>query len=306
MALRYKADIRTVLWILFAAMNAVAIWMFPTSRWYLTPVACYFALSIGIIAHNHNHLPTFYGRWRNDWLNHAATIFYGFAAFNWIPTHNLNHHKETNGPNDDTRTWRFTNRHNALVAFTYPAVSVAGQIPAINAFVRDAKARKPRLYRQIMIQLIICWGLPAVLTLIDWRATVCCIWIPRVASIYLITYFNYGQHVHCDPYSEWNHSRCFTGKVLNFFLFNNGFHTVHHRKPGAHWSTLPALHEEIAHHIDPRLVQRSLFVWMFRSYVLGLFNDRFATHQVGRAPFDPPAHMVTTEAAEQEPHLVAS
>src|SRR5207248_11273423 len=70
---------------------------------------------------------------------------------------------------------------------------------------------------------------------------------------------NYPQDVGTDTFREWNHSRNLVGPMLNPVLFNNGYHTVHHLKPGVHWSELPALHAQHVHHIDPSLLVRS---WM--------------------------------------------
>lgn len=47
------------------------------------------------------------------------------------------------------------------------------------------------------------------------------------------------------PDSKYNHSRNFTGPILNFFCFNNGYHTQHHISPGLHWSLLPMRHKDI-------------------------------------------------------------
>jgi beta-carotene hydroxylase len=109
--------------------------------------------------------------------------------------------------------------------------------------------------------------------------------IPAFFALWTIMFFNYIQHVHTDPWSEHNHSRSFTGRMINYMLFNNGFHTVHHEKAGAHWSTLPELHAKIAPHIHPDLQQRSFFGWCFKVYVLALFVPSCGTRQVGRAPF---------------------
>lgn len=285
---RYAADYRTILWLSLAMVNVVVMWMVPAVRWKLLPLQMYFALAAGVIAHNHNHSPTFKNRRANDMLNYVATLFYGFAAFNWIPTHNLNHHKFQNAPGDATITWRYSKKHNLLTAFVYPFVSMAYQVPLIDAYVKQAKEKRPQQYRSIMIQLVICWGLPAVLTLIDWRATVATIWIPRFFSLYTIIYFNWDQHFHCDPYSKWNHSRTFKGKLINFFLFNNGLHTVHHIKAGAHWSTLPKLHAEIEHNIHPDLNIESFSLWFFKVYFVAILFPKYGTQQIGRAPYDPP------------------
>jgi beta-carotene hydroxylase len=101
--------------------------------------------------------------------------------------------------------------------------------------------------------------------------------------------FNYIQHVHTDPWSAHNHSRSFTGKAINFFLFNNGLHAAHHEHAGAHWSKLRELHAQIDAEIHPELKSRSFFWFCFRVYALALVMPRFGTRQIGRAPFDSPS-----------------
>lgn len=293
---RYAADYKTLLWLALAGVNVAAMWFRPQLRPYLLPLACYFALAAGIIAHNHNHCPTFKSRTANDLLNHLATLFYGFAAFNWIPTHNLNHHKFQNARGDATITWRYSAKHNLLTAITYPFVSMAFQAPLIDRYVKESRTKRPRMYRSIMVQLVLCWGLPIALTFVDWRATVWAFWIPRFFSLYAICYFNYGQHVHTDPKSQWNHSRNFTSPVLNFLLFNNGYHTIHHMQAGSHWSVAKEKHDEIAANIDPSLNQPSLFVWMLKSYVFSIVAPSVGTHQVGAAPELAPDEPVATTA----------
>ena len=54
----------------------------------------------------------------NQIFGNWISIFYGYPTFAWIPTHNLNHHKYVNRAGDATITWRYTNRHNLLVALT--------------------------------------------------------------------------------------------------------------------------------------------------------------------------------------------
>jgi beta-carotene hydroxylase len=82
--------------------------------------------------------------------------------------------------------------------------------------------------------------------------------------------FNYLQHVHADEEDSWNHARNFTGRLLNFLLFNNGYHTIHHHKPGLHWSATPAAHRAITPHIHPALNERSLVWYLVRTYFLGV------------------------------------
>ena len=102
---RNPADYRTILWALLAP-SVVAI-QFARPEWvpYLAWVSAYFALACGVIAHNHNHCPTFSSRRMNAAFGNWLSIFYGYPTFAWIPTHNLNHHKFVNAPGDATITW---------------------------------------------------------------------------------------------------------------------------------------------------------------------------------------------------------
>src|SRR5207248_11772882 len=78
---------------------------------------------------------------------------------------------------------------------------------------------------------------------------------------------NHVQHDGCDPDSTYNHSRNFVGRWLNWWVFNNGYHTAHHLRPGLHWSQLPALHAEIRDCIDPTLERRSLLLAAVEFYL---------------------------------------
>ncbi|MGB5503574.1 MAG: fatty acid desaturase, partial [Polyangiales bacterium] len=74
--------------------------------------------------------------------------------------------------------------------------------------------------------------------------------------------------------SSLNHSRNIVGPVMNWFLFNNGLHTVHHENPGLHWSKAPTAHATIADQIDPRLNEGSFWWLLVRVYILGIFSDK--------------------------------
>jgi len=128
--------------------------------------------------------------------------------------------------------------------------------------------------------------------------------MPALFALWSMMFINYIQHVHCDPWSKHNHSRNFVSRFGNFLVFNNGFHTVHHENAGTHWSKLPELHAKIAHEIAPELCQASIFGYCLEAYLLGAFSPRFRTHQVGRAPYDPPdggeVRLVTAEVDAAE------
>jgi fatty acid desaturase len=110
--------------------------------------------------------------------------------------------------------------------------------------------------------------------------------IPAFAALWTIMLFNYCQHVHTDPWSEHDHSRNFESKLLNFLLFGNGYHTVHHEQPSLHWADAAAAHRALRARIDPRLCEASMWWFFVRQYALAPLFPSLGTSQIGRAPFD--------------------
>ena len=105
---------------------------------------------------------------------------------------------------------------------------------------------------------------------------------PCLFSLWSMFFINYVQHVDCDPWSEHDHSRNFVGALSNWLVFNAGLHAAHHGQAGLHWSLLPVAHARIASDIHPELKQSSITWFLWRTYGLGAFSDRFRTHQIGR------------------------
>ncbi len=300
MILRNSADYRTVLWVFATAAIAVVQYLWPATIIYALPFSCYLGIACGVIAHNHNHRPTFVSRRANNAFGHVLTLFYGYPTLMWIPTHNLNHHRFANRAGDATITWRYTNKHNLFVAASYFFVSAYFQSEPIQRYIRRAKITNRSLYGRIMFQYA-CWIGYLVATLaiaialhhsplrvgiaVWFFATI----VPGICSLTTIMFFNYTQHVHADATSKYNHSRNFTGKWFNYLFFNNGYHTAHHDHPGLHWSVLRAEHAKIASLIDPRLQERNLVWYLFRQYFMAPFSPRFSTHQIGPEPHHVPA-----------------
>jgi fatty acid desaturase len=292
---RYAADYRVLAWCLAMPVFAFAPYVDPGLLPYTAAVSAYLALAAGVFAHNHNHCPTFKSRRANALFAKYLSLFYGYPTFAWVPTHNLNHHKFINKAGDATITWRYSDKNNWLVAGTYFFVSSYWQSDPIKAYIRKAKQNNPKLHREIMSQYTTWAGwylavFALAVVLHGWK-TGLLVWIfafgyPAFHALWTIMFFNYVQHVHADPWSAHNHSRNFTGWLLNFTLFNNGLHAAHHENPGAHWSTLPALHAKIAPEIHPDLNANNTAWWLLKTYVLSIAWPRFGTKQVGRAPFD--------------------
>jgi beta-carotene hydroxylase len=279
MRLRDRSDVRTMIWA-FALMPGVTAtqYLVPRAAGWLLPISMYIAYCAGVIAHNHNHCPTFVGRRANALFSMWISFFYGYPTFAWIPTHNENHHRFVNRPGDATITWRHSNENCALSALTFFFVSARAQAPLIARFRRRARRRNPRAYATFVAQYVVVFGghtaACVVAVALHGAARGVAVYgsalgLPAFAALWGLMFTNYVQHVDCDPWSRWNHSRNFVSAWMNFLVFDNGFHTVHHERPGLHWSRLRAEHARIAHHVDPRLEEGSIFGYAWHKYALG-------------------------------------
>ena len=272
--LRHAADIRTLIYMAVTTALLVVQW----SRDSFSPVlfvACLFmAVSVAVIAHNHNHLTIWKSKTLNTLTDYWLTLFYGFPAFCWIPTHNQNHHKFNNRKGDYTITYRYSEKTNLFTLLTYPAVSGFHQQKPIREYLKKQyRINRSRFWFCISEYVLLVSFLVAAF-LVDWQKALLYIFIPQQVSLFTVLIFNYVQHVHADEESPINHSRNVVGPVMNMCLFNNGLHTVHHENPGMHWSMAPAAHAKIADQIDPRLNEQSFWGFMIRVYLLGPFSKK--------------------------------
>lgn len=278
MRLRFAEDKKTLVWafVLFPLGPAVA-YARPELALWLIPLSLYVSYCSGVLTHNHNHSPAFFGRRTNVAYGAWLSLFYGFPIFSWVPTHNQNHHRYIDGEGDETRTTRHASHNGLFALLTYPIASARWQLPTVVAYARESFARSPTRRRRILLECAALvfghLGLFALAVVLHGASRGAFVYfvslgMPAALATYFMMFTNYVQHVDCDPTSSDDHSRNFTSPFWNWFVFENGLHTVHHEHPGVHWSRLRALHDARAHRIDPRLNVSSIFAYLFRQYVL--------------------------------------
>jgi fatty acid desaturase len=215
----------------------------------------------------------------NVLTDYWLTLFYGFPAFAWIPTHNKNHHALNNRDGDYTITYRISEKNNLFTLITYPTISSFYQQRPIREYLKDLWRTERREFWLAVLQYVALGLFVAGALVVDWRKAILYIVIPQQFGLYSVLIFNYVQHVHAEEESEWNHSRNFTG-ILNKLLFNNGYHTVHHQRAGVHWSQNEEAHAKVAHLIDPVLNERSFWWYIIRVYFLAPIVPRFRTRSL--------------------------
>ncbi|MEO8398864.1 MAG: fatty acid desaturase [Ignavibacteriaceae bacterium] len=277
--LKNKADIKSLIYIFTTSAMLIIQWVWIGINPFIYAWYLFMSVAVSVMTHNHNHLPMWHSKRLNILTGWWLTVFYGFPIFAWIPTHNKNHHPFNNREGDDSITYRISEKNNFLTLISYPTISGYYQQKSIFSYLKEAKVKNKEKYWVSISQyaVLILWL--AIPLLIDWHKALLFIIIPQQVSLFSVLVFNYVQHVHANEESEWNHSRNFTG-LLNFLLFNNGYHTIHHHKAGLHWSKVPEAHKEIEHNIDPALLERSFWWFIIRSYILSIFIPKFRTNSM--------------------------
>lgn len=278
--LRFAADYRTLAFVgTYYVLVALAL-SAPLPWWGaagLCVVLCLLSFFCAVITHNTIHSPVFKNRTMNRLFQLVLTPTYGHPVSAFVPGHNLSHHKYLQTPKDRMRTDKMRFRWNLLNQLFFH-LAVGPIITKDNfEYVGIMKTKRPSWYRQWRNEMayfvfFVVVTLVAAIALWDvwgglWRWVVFVI-LPHQYAAFGIMGINFIQHEGCDAGHKYNHSRNFTGKLVNWFTFNNGYHGIHHEHPGLHWSLAPAAHEkEMAPFIDPRLDQPSLFLYCWRAYI---------------------------------------
>jgi len=122
--------------------------------------------------------------------------------------------------------------------------------------------------RQLRLETVVVWGVKLGLLALDWRKALCVVVLPQLIANLGIVGINFLWHDGCDPEHPVNHSRNFSGPLLNFLALNNGYHGMHHEEPALHWSLLPEAHaRRIRPGLHPALEQPSLVAYVWRTFV---------------------------------------
>ncbi len=266
--LRYTADLRTLAYLAFTAALSVVQWNLDSIHPALYVLSLFMGVTTAVISHNHNHLGIWKSRGLNLVTSYVISIYYGFPAIGWVPTHNQIHHKYNNGEGDSSRSPKFFKRNHLLALLLYPSLTGMEQSGEIRRYVWGLRKRDTKTFLMAVSEFVVFFGFMAAIFLLDWKKAILFFLIPQQFALFVIQVFNYVQHVETPTGSEWNHSRNFVSPILNALLFNNGYHTVHHWKPGVHWTQTPKLHAEVESKIHPALLQKSWWGYMIWTFLI--------------------------------------
>ena len=300
--LRHLADLKTLSYLALMMVVFAVLWVFGLDAGGslnvglgipLLTFLCLLAIANAVISHNHNHVPIFRKRWANLLVGCVISFFYGFPSFSWIPTHNQNHHPRNNRPGDYSITTRPRRRVGLIGAALYPVVTSLTQVRLIPPFLRRCWRDNRFLFWRAIIEYLVFYSVMIALLTIDWRKALLFAVLPQQVGVFFIQHLNYLQHIETDSSSSKGHSRNFTGRFLNLFLFNNGYHTVHHAKPGMHWSLTPEAHASVSDEVPKHLLVGNILTYWLRRFVADPLMGRKPLYITLPAALSPDTLLVT-------------
>lgn len=271
--LREPSDLRTLLTVAVAHILQIGgFFLFDQMSWPVVALwvlaAGWFSWLVAVATHNVVHTPIFYSRPLNKLMQVVLTLGYGSPVSAFVPGHNLSHHVHTQTRRDVMRTTKLRFRWNLLNQLLGPMVLGRDIFAADLSYAKAMHSERPRWFRQWVLEWVVFLVVQAVFLVMHPVAYLFMLFIPHNVAAAGIVGINFIQHDGCDGDSEYNHSRNLVGPMINWWAFNNGYHTIHHMRPGLHWSKLPQAHEELVKpHIHPNLDVPNFFSYFFKAFI---------------------------------------
>lgn len=267
--LHHAADRRQVVIVSIYMATLFGMYFVPACRnVFVYALALYVSFLNAVVIHNHMHKGIFKSKTLNRVFRCVLSFGSLYPASANIASHNLvHHHFDDDGqpdwaaPNNVSFDWHLLN------LLHFPNVVGPNTFEGVGRWAKTTRQRD--FQRQYVIEQVFAFGLTGVLLAFDFWTALFFVVLPQLWGARGILRINLIQHDGCDVRSEWNHSRNFVGHFFNYVMCNNGFHTIHHRRAGLHWSDLRAHHDrEVAPRIDPTLDEPSMVVYLLRTFVL--------------------------------------
>ncbi|MEZ4290657.1 MAG: fatty acid desaturase [Myxococcota bacterium] len=254
--LRYRADRRSVAWVGFMfAAHALVFFLAPTwlAALLVVPLAVG-SMFVAPINHHHQHLNTFHAAWLNRVYELALSLQTGIAPFGWVLHHNLGHHvnylhQRPHPTPDESRWTRRDGSQMGRVEYTLDLL-LHHQLDILRV-----GRRHPRYLRAFLWMKLPLWALLGLAIWWNPMNAFLAILLPGWITLAHTAWATYEHHAGLYADDHYEASVNIVSPVYNFMTCNLGYHTAHHKRPGVHWSLLPALHAEIEHRIPKEQIQ---------------------------------------------------
>lgn len=216
-------------------------WAVAIPYFYLSQL--YFKGSFGLMFHCFCHRKTLKAPWQKPFHSYVTWIIcplFGHAPEGYFSHHMGMHHIENNMPDDTSSTMKY--QRDSLTGFlhyffTFIFVGVINTIQYL--FNRKRKKLGQRLTAGEYIYLAFCIGM----CFVNFKATMLVFIVPLLFARLVMMLGNWAQHSFIDakePDNLYKSSINCINTVYNHKCWNDGYHIIHHLRPGMHYTEMPA------------------------------------------------------------------
>jgi fatty acid desaturase len=197
-----------------------------------------------MVVHNHAHTPIFRDRAANRVLDLLLYLETGMMVAKFHLHHNCGHHQFYTDPSRDPSTWvrrdgssmgRLEYVARYFFTHTWKSIRIGRDYPTL-------LRRYWRAQAAALLALVAALVVNPLNGLILFVTPMLAVWLAFINA-------TYDDHLGLHSMDDFAASFSKTNRLLNLFIFNNGYHLAHHVRPGMHWSELPAFHETIKERI---------------------------------------------------------
>ena len=232
-------------------------WALALPSFYLSQF--YFKGSFGLMLHCICHRKLFKSKyhWLYNYTMWFVCPFFGHLGDSYYSHHMGMHHMENNLPEDSSSTMRYQRDNWKHFIHYWLTFFFLGFRNTFNYLF--GKQRK-KFYLQLSRSEVGFYLAVTVLCFVNLRTTMWVFIIPFVFARLVMMLGNWAQHAFVDPHEPGNELAstviCINTKY-NHKCWNDGYHAMHHLRPGAHFTEYPAMFVKFL----PKLKQHKTLVF---------------------------------------------
>lgn len=177
--------------------------------------------------------------WANKLIPWMVGPMFGQIPEGFYAHHVAMHHLENNMHNDLSSTLKYRRDSfwqwlNYFVKFVF--------LGRTTLLVYLWQRKRKKVFWPLVRGLIFFWGLVALATYMNPKASVVVVWVPIAIAWFGLMAGNWTQHAFVDatdPNNPYKNSITVIDSVYNKRCFNDGYHIGHHLKQARHWTEMP-------------------------------------------------------------------
>ena len=256
---------------------SVAAVYFYFSQFYLKGS---FGLMLHCICHRKLFKPN--SRFLYRYVYSFVCPFFGHLGDSYYIHHMGMHHLENNMPSDASSTMAYTRDSlKDFLKYWLRFMFLGFHDTFMYLFTRKRK----KMYRKLTLSEV---GFPIVVTalcFLNLKATLVVFIIPFLFARLVMMLGNWTQHAFVDPLEPDNDlasTIICLNTVYNHKCWNDGYHAIHHIRPGAHYTEIPVIFKQMV----PELAKNKTFVFErihylhIFFYLMGKRYDKLADNMV--------------------------